>query len=148
MSSVQTTILNAIDTRIAAVLSASWSRMPYSYEIEKNDYRGMQYSWGSGALDGSTSEGTTNAVTMDQDFFVTLAVAHDNRKTDQSERSAINTIYDNLEDIWRDFYTSKLGASSVVLTVSAFDLDEPERPADNIVSVRATFTVKHRKSTT
>ena len=148
MSSAQTDILNAIDTRIEAVLGSEWNRMKYSYELEKNDYRTVKTSYGSGVLAGSTSEGTTNAVTMDQSFFVVLATNYTNVKSDSSERTAINTINDNLELLYRDVFTGKMGTVGLILTVSAFDLDEPERPADNVIAIRATFTVKHRKATT
>ncbi len=148
MSSAQKQILAGIETRIQSVLGSSWSRMPYSYELEKNDFRTIKKSYGVGADSGSTSEGTVNAVTMDQDFFVVLATNAPNRKDDSAEREALDEIYDNLELLYRDFFISKLNVSSIVLVVSAFDLDAPERPADNVISVRANFTVKHRKSTT
>lgn len=148
MSSAQRDILQGIDARISAVLPSAWKLMPYSYDLEKNDYRTIKRSYGYGAGAGSTVEGTTNAVTMDQEFFVVLATSHASRKDDSAERDALNEIYDNLEALYRDFFLSKLNKNTLVLTVSAFDLDEPERPADNVISVRASFTVKHRKSTT
>lgn len=148
MSSVQTQILDAIDTRINTVLSGAWKRLNYSYELEKNDFRTINRAFGAGVGAGSTVEGTTNAVTMDQTFFVVLSTNFTNRKDDQGERNAIDEINDNLELLWRDFFTSKLGLNTLVLTVSAFDIDEPERFADNVVAIRASFTVKHRKSTT
>jgi hypothetical protein len=148
MSSAQTQILEGIETRIGKVLTTAWKRLNYSYELEKNDFRTIKRSFGIGAGSGSTVDGTVNAVTMDQEFFVVLATNHGNRKDDSSEREALNEIYDNLESLYRDFFISKLDTNNLVLTVSAFDLDEPERPADNVISVRASFTVKHRKSTT
>jgi len=148
MSSAQSQILDGIDARIDNVLSSAWKRLSYSYELEKNDFRAARRGFGVGSDSGSTVEGTTNAVTMDQTFFVVLTASYSNRKSDSSEREALNEIYDNLELLYRDFFISKLNTNNLVLTVSAFNLDAPERPADNVISVQANFTVKHRKSTT
>lgn len=147
MSSAQTDILAAIDARIAAVLPA-YKRLKYSYDLEANDYRGSKSAFGVGAGAGSSVDGTHKSITMDQSFFVVLTETYGGRQNDTAERAALNTIYDNIETLYLDFFQSKLGLSSVVYLVSSLELDEPEVLADNVISVKMNFTVKHRKQTT
>ena len=144
--SAQTDILNAIESRINAVLS-SYKRLKYSYDVEKNNKRASDDAYGVGAGAGSSVEGTFQSITMDQEFFVILTKDFGGRSDDNAERTALKAIYDDMETLYRDLFQSKLGIPSVVYLVSELSLDEPEKIADNVISVRMSFTVKHRKST-
>ena len=55
----QTDILNAIDSRMAALLP-SYSRLKYSYELEKNPSRSDD-SWGAGAGAGDWESGANRS---------------------------------------------------------------------------------------
>lgn len=144
--SAQTDILNAIESRVNTVLS-SYKRLKYSYDIEKNNKRASDDAYGIGAGAGSSVEGTFQSITMDQEFFVILTKDFGGRSDDNAERTALKAIYDDMETLYRDLFQSKLGIPSVVYLVSELSLDEPEKIADNVISVRMSFTVKHRKST-
>ena len=144
--SAQTDILNAIESRVNAVLP-SYKRLKYSYDVEKNNKRASDDAYGIGAGAGSSVEGTFKTITMDQEFFVILTKDFGGRSDDNAERSALKAIYDDMETLYRDLFQSKLGIPSVVYLVSELSLDEPEKIADNVISVRMSFTVKHRKST-
>lgn len=144
--SAQADILNAIESRVNTVLS-SYKRLKYSYDIEKNNKRASDDAYGIGAGAGSSVEGTFQSITMDQEFFVILTKDFGGRSDDNAERTALKAIYDDMETLYRDLFQSKLGIPSVVYLVSELSLDEPEKIADNVISVRMSFTVKHRKST-
>jgi len=144
--SAQTDILNAIESRVNAVLS-SYKRLKYSYDVEKNNKRASDDAYGIGAGAGSSVEGTFRTITMDQEFFVILTKDFGGRSDDNAERTALKAIYDDMETLYRDLFQSKIGIPSVVYLVSELSLDEPEKIADNVISVRMSFTVKHRKST-
>lgn len=144
--SAQTDILNAIESRVNAVLP-SYKRLKYSYDVEKNNKRASDDAYGIGAGAGSSVEGTFRTITMDQEFFVILTKDFGGRSDDNAERTALKAIYDDMETLYRDLFQSKLGIPSVVYLVSELSLDEPEKIADNVISVRMGFTVKHRKST-
>lgn len=144
--SAQTDILNAIESRVNAVLP-SYKRLKYSYDVEKNNKRASDDAYGIGAGAGSSVEGTFRTITMDQEFFVILTKDFGGRSDDNAERTALKAIYDDMETLYRDLFQSKLGIPSVVYLVSELSLDEPEKIADNVISVRMSFTVKHRKST-
>lgn len=144
--SAQTDILNAIESRVNVVLP-SYKRLKYSYDVEKNNKRASDDAYGIGAGAGSSVEGTFRTITMDQEFFVILTKDFGGRSDDNAERTALKAIYDDMETLYRDLFQSKLGIPSVVYLVSELSLDEPEKIADNVISVRMSFTVKHRKST-
>ena len=144
--SAQTDILNAIESRVNAVLS-SYKRLKYSYDVEKNNKRASDDAYGIGAGAGSSVEGTFRTITMDQEFFVILTKDFGGRSDDNAERTALKAIYDDMETLYRDLFQSKIGIPSVVYLVSELSLDEPEKIADNVISIRMSFTVKHRKST-
>lgn len=144
--SAQTEILNAIESRVNAVLP-SYKRLKYSYDVEKNNKRASDDAYGIGAGAGSSVEGTFQSITMDQEFFVILTKDFGGRNDDNAERTALKAIYDDMETLYRDLFQSKIGIPSVVYLVSELSLDEPEKIADNVISVRMSFTVKHRKST-
>jgi len=146
MSSSQRQILSAIDTRVQAVLP-TYSLLKYSYDLEANDYRGSELGYGVTVGGGNSVEGTHKSITMDQSFGVILTGRFGGRAKDLAEREALNVIYDNLELLYVDFFQSKLGINSVVYLVSSLELDEPEKIADNIISVKMNFTVKFRKQT-
>ena len=147
MSSNQTLILNAIETRITA-LSLGRTKLKYSYDLEKNDKRAETNAYGSGVGSGSSVPGTLKAVTMDQEFFVVLTENYSNRSNDNKETVGIKSIYDDLEVIYQDFVSSKLGINSTVLLVSEVSLDEPEKISENSISVKMRFIVKHRQPLT
>ena len=147
MSSNQTTILNAIETRVQAVLSADYNRLRYSYEVEKNDARTAEKAFGVGAGSATTTEGTNRAITLDQEFFVIITDKFNTRNKDNSERDALKNVYDQLEVVYRDLFQSKIGIPNSVLVVNELSLDEPVKIGDNVISVRMNFNVKHRKAT-
>ena len=143
--SAQTDILNAIESRVNVVLP-SYKRLKYSYDLEKNNKRTSDDAYGIGAGAGSSVEGTFRTITMDQEFFVILTKDFGGRSDDNAERAALKAIYDDMETLYRDLFQSKLGIPAVVYLVSELSLDEPEKIADNVMSVRMNFTVKHRKT--
>jgi|GEM_PF-6841454 hypothetical protein len=143
--SAQTDILNAIESRVNAVLP-SYKRLKYSYDLEKNNKRASDDAYGIGAGASSSVEGTFRTITMDQEFFVILTKDFGGRNDDNAERTALKAIYDDMETLYRDLFQSKLGIPAVVYLVSELSLDEPEKIADNVISIRMNFTVKHRKT--
>jgi hypothetical protein len=126
----------------------SRSKLKYSYDLEKNSKRSEGNAYGYGAGAGAAVPGTLKAVTMDQDFFVILTENYSNRSNDDKEVVALKAIYDDMETIYQDFVSSKLGINSTVLLVSDISLDEPEKISENTIAVKATFIVRHRQPLT
>jgi len=147
MTSATTDVLNAIETRVNAVLP-SYTRLKYSYEIEKNDKRSSSAGYGIGAGSSISAEGTFRTITLDQSFFVILSQDFGGRSNDEAERTALKTIYDDLETLYKDLFQSKIGIPSTVYLVSDLSLDEPAKMGQNVISVRMNFVVKTRKATT
>lgn len=146
MTSAVTNILNAIETRVQALLP-SYSRLKYSYDLEKNDKRKSSNAYGIGAGAADEVTGTNRTVTFDQEFFVVLSNDFGGRSDDTAERTALKGLYDDLETLYVDFAESKLGIPSQVYVVNSVSIDEPEKIGQNVISIRMNFTVKHRKAT-
>lgn len=141
-------ILTAIETRLVAVLPAySGKRLKYSYDLENNDSRTAANAYGIGSSSASSVTGTNRSITLDQSFFVVLTRQFGGRDNDADERTKLKEVYDDLENLYRDFFESKLGIPTTVYLVSELSLDEPENIGQNVISVRMNFTVKHRKAT-
>lgn len=147
MSSNQTLILDAIDARMALLLP-SYSRLKYSYDLEKNNTRGETNAWGAGAGGAEIAEGVMKSLTLAQSFFVVISDTYTNRSSDLKEVAALKSIYDALEVVTLDFISSKVGIPATVLVVEAVGLDEPENISENTISVKANFIIRHRKATT
>lgn len=146
MTSKVTDILGAIETRVNAVLP-SYTRLKYSYDVEKNDKRTSDNAYGVGAGSATSVTGPLKTVTMDQTFFVVLSKDFGGRNNDTAERTALKALYDDIELLYADFYQSKLGLNATVFLVSELALDEPVKMGQNVISVRMNFLVKHRVST-
>ena len=147
MSSVQSDILDAIEVRVNATLP-TYSRLRHSYNLEANDYRSSKLAYGVGAGSGAQVPGATKSITMDQIFFVVLTGTFGGRSNDDAERTALKTVYDDLEVLYRDLFQSKIGIPASVYLVSELALEDPLLVAENVISVKANFIVKHRKTTT
>jgi len=147
MSSNATLILGAIEARIQAVTSG-YSKLNYSYELEKNSGRGGNKGYGFGAGSAETESGVNKSVTKNQTFFVVISEKMINRNSDSGEDAALKAAYDTIELIENDFMSSKLGLASTVIVVESFSLDEPTKIGENTITIKANFVVKHRKATT
>ena len=147
MSSNQTDILNAIDTKVAELLP-SYTRLAYSYDLEKNQSRNSDNSFAIGVGSAESTEGVLKSVTLNQNFFVVLSATTHNRSSDAKEIEALKTIYDDIETIYKDFVLSRMDLPNIVMVVDSLSLDEPEKIAQNVISVKANFNIMHRKSVT
>ncbi len=148
MPSNQTEILNAIDSRLGLLLP-NHKRLKYSYELEKNNLRNGANAWGAGIGAGDPDDsGVIKSITLNQSFFVVVTEKFTNRSDDSALIESMKTVYDNLEMVFLDFTSSKIGIPSIILIVEQPTLDEPDKVGENTISVKANFIIKHRKKTT
>jgi hypothetical protein len=146
MSTVSS-ILDAVDVRVKAVLPSAYNRLKYSYELEKNDKRTQAKGYGTGVGAGETVSGTNKSATIDQTFFVVITGEYANRNNDTAERTLLGNIYGDLELVYKDLFQSKAGLGSIILVVSGFSIEEPIILADGVLSVRMNFIIKYREQT-
>lgn len=141
-------ILSQMETDIGTLLGANWSVLKYVYDLEKNDLRTAAQAYGVGVGAGETVAGPTKKVTIDQEFFVTLAYRYANRSSDSPERAAITTLYNSMETLDKNLFQTKLNLQSTVLVVSSIGLDEPFVSDDGVMYLTNRYTVKYRNATT
>lgn len=140
-------ILEALETRVKAVLPSSYKRLRYTYDLEKNDLRKADNGYCIGVGAGETVTGSNKAATIDQTFFMVITDRYTNRTSDKNERTILKSIYTQLETIYKDIFQSKAGLGSIILVVQGFSFDEPEKLSDGTLSVRMDFSIKYRVTT-
>lgn len=139
-------ILSSLETQVASVLGSDWSELDYVYDIEKNTSANNHNRYGIGVLNGSSVSGTNKAITVDFGFFVVLTKYVVNQSSDENERTALEAIYDEFENINKNVFQKKLNNANILL-VSELSYDTPEPVGDNTISVRVNFTIKYRNQT-
>jgi len=139
-------IIEAIESEVSTTLGASYSKLNYIYDIEKNSFKGNPNKFGVLPLESSTVSGVVRASTIDQTFQIVLTDEYRNTAmNDLSLQEAVKNLYDKLNDIEKQLYKSKLGLPSVVLLMNLEAVEAPEVIEEHkVVSLRGNFLVKYR----
>jgi hypothetical protein len=140
------TILSSLETETSDYLGATWKRINYTYEPEKNSSR-EDKRFGIGVANGTQVTGTFKAITMDTEFFITLQERFVNRSNDSDMRGTIDNLHDNVLGLYTRLINTKIGQPSIVLVVQDLSFEEPEILEENTVRVTFRFIVKYRNAT-
>jgi len=148
MSNLVTQIIDGMETQIASTLGASYGKLDYVFSVEDNNFRGNALRYGVIPQGASDTEGVVRAVTLDHEFQVILTDNYINQpNTDSSQMIKLKTMYDKMDDLSNALYNSKVGLPSIVLLAIQTGYDEPEFiEEDNIVVLRATYSIKYRRN--
>lgn len=140
-------ILTSLTTKINSILGSNWKELDYVYDLEKNKFRDKDKRFGVGTRDGNRVDGTTKALTIDFNFFVTLANCFVNRSGDGKQRTALAEIYEQFEEINKQIFLKKLNNVDILL-VSDVSYESPEVIDDQTISVTCNFIIKYRNQIT
>lgn len=138
-------IITSMNDQVSSLLGVDWVELDYIYRLEDNKSLKCD-SYGVGALTGESVEGTNKAITLDFDFFVTLASPFVNRSDDYKERQALSVIYAKFEEINKNIFQKKLNNADVLL-VQNISYDAPVKIEKSTIAVTVNFTVKYRNQT-
>lgn len=147
MSNPVGAILTALKTEVSTLLGASYKELKYVYNLEDNDKRAMQKAYGVGVRSGNTVSGVVKAATVDQVFFVTICDHINNRSNDESQRTVISNLYEQIDTLTKNIFQKKVNAPTVVLSVQDFALNEPEVIDKNSLAITVEYTIKYRSQT-
>jgi hypothetical protein len=149
MSATTSSIYTAILGVVATNAGASYQELPYVINVEKNDLRRIKNGYGVRYLEANASEGVTRHYTLDQRFEIILTTSNPRKNDDSDLLTATATLYDLIDDIFKDLVATKVGLPSLVLLVYEPSISEPEYLNDNdFIVLRHQVTVKYRSSTT
>lgn len=149
MAATSSSIFDGIKTIVAANAGATFQELAYVINVEKNDLRRIKNGYGVRYLEANPSDGVTRHYTLDQRFEIILTTSNPRKNDDSGLLSSTSTLYDLIDDIFKDLVNSKVGLPSLVLLVYQPTISEPEYLNDNdFIVLRHQVTVKYRSSTT
>jgi hypothetical protein len=138
-------IITAIKTVASTFLGSTYSELPYGYKVEQNSKAVAKKGY-TVKPRASTEDGYINrTVSVNQNFeFVLNDIYLPSSSNDTAKKSAIIALYDKMISLYVQMVSTKLN-SSVVMQVSNMFIGEPEIIEESdYVTIRMTFTVKHR----
>jgi len=119
-----TEITEALETRTELV--TSFSKLPYVYDVSKNDWKRSQDGYGVRSLVAQESPGATKRLTYVQSFEVVLSKGYIQSSVDDlSLQSAVKEASDLLHSVFIDLEQTRVGIPNTVLNITNFSLQEP-----------------------
>ena len=116
MSSIVADIRGGIETTIAANVSADYQVLKHKFDVTKNDKRRSALAYGVESLEAVRLSGTTNALTLEQRFRITITDEFKNvGHSDAAIQTSIDELNDKIIEISRDLHLSKAGVAGVLV---------------------------------
>lgn len=141
-------IRDALELEIASELGASYKKLAYLEEVEKNSFRTNEKRYGVRALSANEVPGVTKNVHITQTFEIVLTQAYLNSNLD--DLGQIEKAYDNQRivlDLYKRFVNNKGGLPLKILNIQNLSVAEPEYLVEEKVAVqRATIDITYRFS--
>lgn len=148
MSAIVTSILTNVLSTISSTLGGSYQELRHIYDVTKNDIRTAKLGYGVRPLSASNSEpGILRVYTVDHGFEVILTDTITRGASDTERTTAIGTMYDKADEIFKALVNSKAGSASYVLVVNNPSMSEPEFLEENqIVVLRMQLNIRYRSA--
>jgi hypothetical protein len=145
MSNYVEQILTETKALIATELGSDYQELQYIYELEKNTVRGARLAYGVRPLAADTAESVTRVYTLDHVFEVILTDTFARGDNDSQRETALNTMYDKSDEIFKELVNHKINLASFVLNIFNPSLSDPEFLDDNkMIVLRMQYIVKYR----
>lgn len=138
-------IRTAIKNRIAATIPG-YTEAKHSIDFIKNSSTDVDNKYGVVPLGQEQVEGVNRFVTLDQSFDIKLAKTFTTINAGDSDViGLVESLFGDLDTLFSDFITSRLGSPSTILNVFNKVIAEPEyNMSEKFVTVSMTITVKYR----
>ena len=147
MSTYVSQIITQIKAIAAAELGSTYQELPRIYDLSKLNLRTAKLAYSVRPLDASPAETIVRAYTLDHGFEIILTDTIARDDTDAQRETALNTMYNKADEIYKDLVNYNLNLASFVMNVSQPSFNEPEFMDDNkIVILRMQFIVKYRSN--
>lgn len=144
MSNIALDIRDQLRTQLQAELP-TFTEALYKYDHSQNNYTHNEKIFSIIPDAANSVSGSTRTITVDQDFLVRLSTEFKNiEDTDNALDTALFSLYEAHETLYRVFYQRNLSISRVMV-VSELALDAPEINNENsIVTIQARYRIKYR----
>lgn len=141
-------IVTNIKAVAAAQLGGNYKELIYFYDVSKNDERTGRLGYAVRPLNADTAPTVTRTYTLDHEFELILADTFARGGVGDAEKqTALLTMYDQADEIFKDMVNTHLSLPTTVLNVYSPRLSEPEFfEASKLVVLRMQFTVKYRSN--
>jgi hypothetical protein len=147
MAAIVSDIVTAIKASCATTLGASYQELPFVYSVTENNERTARLAYGVRPLGGESASGVNRVYTMDHRFEILLADTVARCQNDTQKSSAILTLFNKADEIFKVLVNTKISLPSTVLNVTGPSFGEPELYADNkFVVLRMQVSVLYRSS--
>jgi len=149
MATIVQNIITEAESLAATTLGGTYQRLEFIYDVGKNNVRNAALAYGVRPLAAIPAETINKVYTLDHDFELVLTDTIARAVSDDERRTALNTMYDKADEIFKAMVNTKINLASTVLLVSSPSLSEPEFLDDHkFVILRMQFTVKYRSALT
>lgn len=149
MANIVEQIITGVKAVAVAQLGSTYREIPFVYEVEKNNVRTAHLGYGLRPLAADFTTSVNRSYALDHRFELILTNSVARTDSNAQHLTALNTMYDQADEIFKDLVQTKVGLPTLVLNVFDPSLSEPELLDENkIVILRMQFTVKYRSSLT
>jgi hypothetical protein len=134
-----------ITTCIQTALGEDYVQLAYTIDVRKNKFKAGTKAYA--ILPGALKQvgGVTSFATFDQEYEVWLGETYFPARQDEGDaRSAADTLFGRLEDVFRQLVVDKAGVSAIVMSVFELAAEPVEYFDSNLALLRARFTIKYR----
>lgn len=144
------TLTTNLKSTVAATLGATYSELGHVIDLDKNSFKKSAKRYGVRPLSSVEVEGVTKYHTHDQTFEVVLTDwFRDQLVTDSDQRDRGIALHVQHISLYSEIIKQKAGTPANVIIVRDLTIAEPEYiQEENVVAVRATFTIRYRQSLT
>jgi hypothetical protein len=147
--SVASDIITQLKSICASTLGGTYQELRHVFNLINNDIRSGRLAYGVRSLAGNSAEGVNRVYTMDHGFEIILTDTIARADSDAQRQTAIATMYDKADAIFKAIVQTKVNLPTTVLNVFNPTLLEPEFFDDEkMVALRMQVTIKYRSSLT
>jgi hypothetical protein len=149
MATIVQDIIDNSKSLALTILGPTYKELRFVYSVDKNDIRSAEKAYSVRPLDASEADSTVRVYTVDHRFELVLTDTIGRSDDDSQRTDALNTMYDMVDEIFKEFINKKLNLAATVLNVFGPNISEPEFVLDNkLVILRMQYTVKYRSALT
>lgn len=141
------TITSGIATRASAVLGSSYVALAFVEDVSRNNFKGDLKGYGVLAGDITQVQGTTNNLTVTQQFQLKIADRWKPSQTgDSNKRELIQDLQEKCLLVYKDLIKTKAGSPTLVMNILEGMYTETTLiEADGVLEMRMLFDVHYRK---
>lgn len=147
MATTADSIVSASKTIAANVLGATWKELKFVFDIAENNERTGANGYGVRPLEASNAATVTGSYMLDHRFELILTKTFARREGDTEIFTVLSSLYDYMDQIYRQFESLKLNLGTTIALVTSPSLSEPEvLTTTGLVVLRMQYLVKYRNT--